>query len=239
MKILADLHNHTVASGHAYSTIEEMISRAKKNKVKILGISDHAPGLLGGANIFHFGNLYVVPRYIEGIILLKGVEANIMDFEGNIDMPARILKRLDFAIASLHPPCIDPGTKEENTNAILGVMKNGHVNIIGHPDDSRYPLDYDTIVRASKLYNVALEINNASLRPDSYRQGVHENAKTILNLCKKYEVKVIFGSDSHISYDIGNFSNCIRIAEEVNFPNELIINYSRDAINDLLEEQIL
>lgn len=239
MKILADLHNHTVASGHAYSTMEEMIARTIKKKIKILGISDHAPGLPGGANIFHFSNMFIVPREIDGIILLKGAEANIMDFEGNIDMPARYIKRLDYVIASLHPPCIEPGTKEENTNAILGAMRNGRVNIIGHPDDSRYPMDYEAIVQASKLYNVALEINNTSLRRDSYRQGVHENAKTILNLCKKYGVKVIFSSDSHISYDIGNFSNCIRIAEKVNFPDELVINYSKDAINDLLDEQIL
>ncbi len=238
MKALIDLHNHTVASGHAYSTMEELISRAVKKGIKVLGISDHAPALPGSANIFHFGNLFVVPREIDGIILLKGVEANIMDFEGNIDVPVRISKRLDYVIASLHPPCIDPGTKEENTNAILQVMKGPHVKIIGHPDDSRFPMDYDAIVQASKLYNVALEINNASLRPDSYRQGGHKNAKTILNLCKKYKVKVIFGSDSHVSYDIANFSNCIRIAEEVNFPKKLIINYSEDAVNELLEEEI-
>lgn len=239
MKALIDLHNHTVASGHAYSTMEELISRAVKKEIKVLGISDHAPALPGSANIFHFGNLFVVPREIDGLILLKGVEANIMDFEGNIDVPMRVSKRLDYVIASLHPPCIEPGTREENTNAILQVMRGPHVKIIGHPDDSRYPMDYDAIVQASKLYNVALEINNTSLRPDSYRQGVHENARTILNLCKKYGVKVIFGSDSHVSYDISNFSNCIRIAEEVDFPKKLIINYSKDAVNELLEEEIL
>ena len=103
MEILIDLHNHTIASGHAYSTMEEMISRAKKKGVKILGISDHAPALEGGPNIFYFGNLFVVPREIDGLILLKGVEANILDFEGNIDVPERFLKRLDYAIASLHP----------------------------------------------------------------------------------------------------------------------------------------
>ena len=238
METLIDLHNHTVASGHAYSTMEEMISRAGKKKIRVLGISDHAPALPGSANIFHFGNLFVVPGEIDGIILLKGVEANIMDFEGNTDMPPRFLKRLDYAIASLHPPCIEPGTREENTGAILGAMKNPYVKIIGHPDDSRYPMDYEAIVQASKLYNVALEINNTSLRPDSYRQGVHENAATILNLCKKYGVKVIFGSDSHVSYDIGNFSNCIQIAKKTNLPDELVINYSKEAINDLLEEQI-
>lgn len=239
MKTLIDLHNHTVASGHAYSTMEEMIARAQRKEIKILGISDHAPGLPGSANVFHFTNLFVVPRYIEDLILLKGVEVNIMDLEGNIDMPLRSLKRLDYAIASLHPPCVEPGTKEENTNAILEVMKNPYVKIIGHPDDSRYLLDYEALVKASELYNVALEINNASLRPDSYRQEGLKNAATILKLCKKHGVKVVFASDSHVSYDIGNFCNCIKVAEDVGFPNELVINYSKDAINELLDEEIL
>ncbi len=238
MEILVDLHNHTVASGHAYSTMEEVISRAEKKNVKALGISDHAPALPGGPNIFYFGNLFIVPREIDGIILLKGVEANIMDYEGNTDVPEKIFKRLDYSIASLHPPCIEPGTKEENTNAVLGAMKNPYVKIIGHPDDSRYPMDYETLVQASKLYNVALEINNTSLRHDSYREGVHENVATILNLCKKYRVKVIFGSDSHVSYDIGNFSNCIQAAKKSDFPDELVINYSKNAVNNLLDEQI-
>jgi putative hydrolase len=68
MKILADLHNHTVASGHAYSTMEELISRAVKKKIKILGVSDHAPGLPGGANIFHFSDMSrLMLKAIKGI----------------------------------------------------------------------------------------------------------------------------------------------------------------------------
>lgn len=239
MKTLIDLHSHTIVSGHAYSTMEEMIARAKKKNIKVLGISDHAPDMPGSTHLFHFANFTVVPREIDGLILLKGVEANIMDFEGKIDMPAEVLERLDYAIASLHPPCIDPGTIEENTNTILKVMENPHVKIIGHPDDSRYPLDYDTVVQASKKNNVALEINNSSLSPTGYRQGAHENVTTILNLCKKYETKVIFASDAHVSYDIGNFSHCREIANKLDFPKELIINYNKESINHLLGEQIL
>lgn len=239
MKTLIDLHCHTIVSGHAYSTMEEMISKAKDKGIKVLGVSDHAPSMPGSTNVFYFGNLSVVPREIDGLILLKGVEANIMDYKGNIDMPDEVLEKLDYAIASLHPPCIDPGTIDENTNAIINAMKNPCVKVIGHPDDSRYPLDYEAVVQAAKKYNVALEINNSSLNPNSFREGAHGNVKTILNLCKEYKVKVIFGSDAHFSYDVGEFSNCIKIAEELDFPMELIINYNKEAINDLLGENIL
>lgn len=239
MKALIDIHCHTTASGHAYSSMEEMITRAQHKGVKVLGISDHAPSMPGSCHLFHFYNLTVLPREIDGLILLKGVEANIIDYEGNIDMPVEALEKLDYAIASLHPPCIEPGSIDENTNAIINAMKNPYVKVIGHPDDSRYPIHSETVVKAAKEYNVAIEINNSSLNPTSFRIGANENIKTILNFCKEHKTKVIFGSDAHISYDIGEFYNCIKIAEEIDFPIELIINYSEKAINELIGEDIL
>lgn len=212
--------------------------RHRKTNLKVLGISDHAPSMPGAPHMYYFSNLSVLPEKVDDLILLKGVEANIMDYEGNIDMAAETLEKLDYAIASLHPPCIDPGTREENTNAIIGAMKNPYVKIIAHPDDSRYPLDYEAIVMASKEYNVALEINNSSLRPLSFRTGAHENVRTILKLCKKHGVKIILGSDAHFSLAVGNFPNCLDIIKEVDFPKDLIINYSKDAINHLLNKNI-
>lgn len=238
MKILADLHCHTIASGHAYSSLEENIAKAKERGLKVLGISEHAPEMPGSAQLIYFYNLAVLPREIDGLILLKGVEANIMDFEGNMDMPTEALERLDYAIAGLHPPCIEPGTMEENTRAILRAMENPLVNIIAHPDDSRYPLDYEALVKASKEYNVALEINNSSLHPNAYRQDARENVTTILKLCKQYETRVIFNSDAHFSHDVGNLYYCIQLAKDLDFPDELVINYSKTSINNLLNKEI-
>lgn len=239
MKSLIDLHCHSISSGHAYSTIEEIISQAKKKNLKVLGIADHAPSMPGASHIYYFFNLSVLPSNIDGLTLLKGVEANIIDYEGNIDMPEDALEKLDYAIASLHPPCINPGTIAENTNAVINAMTNPYVKVIGHPDDSRYPLDHEAIVKAAKKHNVALEVNNSSLRPISFREGAHKNVKSILTLCKEYKVKVIFGSDAHFSTAVGEFPNCIDIVEEIGFPEELIINYNADAINDLIGKKIL
>jgi len=239
MKALIDLHCHSISSGHAYSTIEEMITQAKAKDLKILGIADHAPSMPGAPHMYYFFNLSVLPREIDGLILLKGVEVNIIDYEGNIDMPVDALEKLDYAIASLHPPCIDPGTIEENTNAVINAMMNPYIKVIAHPDDSRYPLDHYAIVNAAKEHNVALEINNSSLKPMSFREGAYENVKSILRLCKEYKVKVMFGSDAHFSTAVGEFPHCIDVAEEIGFPKELIINYNKEAINDLIGEDIL
>ena len=239
MEKLLDLHCHTISSGHAYSSVEEMIQGAKRNGVKVIGISDHAPNMPGSPHKYYFQNLIVLPKEVDGVIVLKGVEANIIDFEGNIDMTSKELDHLDYAIASFHPPCIDFGTIEENTNAVLNVMKNPKVKVIGHPDDSRYPLDYEKVVKAAKENDVALEVNNSSLNPGSFRIGAHENAAHFLKLCKKNETKVIFGSDSHISFDVGAFHNCLELAKKVDFPMELVVNYNKDLINNLVGKEIL
>lgn len=55
----------------------------------------------------------VVPREMYGIRLLMGTELNILDTEGNVDLEERELKNMDIAIASLHIPCMKPGTKRK------------------------------------------------------------------------------------------------------------------------------
>ena len=47
MKIALDVHTHTVASGHAYSSLQEMAMRAAAKGIQILGITEHAPGIPG------------------------------------------------------------------------------------------------------------------------------------------------------------------------------------------------
>ena len=235
MKNIIDLHCHTIASGHAYSTMQENLKAAKEKNLKFMGISDHAPGMPGGAHLFYFHNLKVIPREIEGVRILKGMEVNIIDFQGKVDVDEETLSILDYVIASLHPPCIASGSVEENTNAIINAMKNPYVKVIGHPDDSRFELNYEAVVNAAKEYNVLLEVNNSSLSPNSYRAGASENVKTMLNLCKEKKVKIILGSDAHVSYSVGDFSNCIKVLEEVDFPEELVFNASLESIELLFK----
>ena len=231
MKAIIDMHTHTVASGHAYSTIHENVQFAKKHGIKILGMSDHGPDMLGGPQLYFFNNLKVVPDEIDGVRVLKGMEANILDVNGNIDeLDSKALDGLDYLIASLHIVCIEPSTKEDNTMAILNVMDKEKVKIIGHPDDARYELDYEAIVKRAKEKNILLEVNNSSLSPNTSREGARENILKYLELCKEYGVRIIMGTDSHICYDIGVFQYAEAIIEEANFPKELVINYWEDQI---------
>lgn len=237
MNFVLDTHTHSVASGHAYSTIQEMIASAKEKHLQLLGISEHAPAMPGSCQEIYFSNLNVFPETIDGLRLLFGAEANILNYQGDVDLSEKTLSRLNYGIASLHTPCITPGSKKENTLAYLHVMENPYINIIGHPDDSRYMVDYKELVRQAKTTGVLLEVNNTSLSPISFRQNARENYKEMLSLCAKEQVPIIVDSDAHTSFDVGNFSYAIPLLEEVHFPEELIANTSVDKFMQLINKK--
>lgn len=226
MNLLLDAHTHTIASGHAYNTLTEMIDSAKKKNLSLLAITEHGPTMPGTCNSLYFRNLKVVPRNHDTLELLLGAEANIIDFEGNIDISPSVLECLDLVIASMHLPCIKPGNIKENTQAYLNVMKHPRILIIGHPDDSRYPIDYKELVLSAKEHQVLLELNNSSLAPTSFRPNTRENDFIMLTLCKEYKVPIIVNSDAHYIDAVGNFDYAIDLLTECNFPEELIINKS-------------
>lgn len=234
MKLYMDLHTHTIASGHGYSTLKENIEAAKEAGLQILGLSEHGPAMPGGPHIFYFSNYKCIPRQHGNLRLLCGVEANIMDEKGNLDLEESILRQMDYVIASMHVVCIKPAGREENTMASIRAMKNPYVKILGHPDDARYPLDYEMLVQAAKEEKVALEINNSSLHPKSARQGGRENITTLLNTCRKYQVPVILGTDSHVCYTVGRFDAALQLIEELDFPEELILNCNPRNIEQLM-----
>ena len=228
MNFVLDVHTHTLASGHAYSTIREMAQTASEKGLKLLGITEHGPKMPGSCHRLYFQNLKVVDRQMYGVELLLGAELNITDCDGTVDLPDFILQKLDITIASLHIPCMKPGTLEENTRAYISAMKNPWINIIGHPDDRRYPVDYKEIVLAAKEYNTLLELNNASLTPGGARVDARPMDIELLELCKEHQVPIVIGSDAHIHLAVGNHEQAESLLKEVNFPKHLIVNQNED-----------
>ena len=237
MKILVDTHVHTVSSGHAYSTIDEITRFAKNQGLEAVAITDHAVAMPGGAHPYYFGNIVVLPDYINGVRVLKGVEANIIDYDGNIDMSPEELGHLEIVIASLHPPCIEFADRDIITRTLMRAIENPYVHIIGHPGDSRFLFDFEKIVKHAKDHKVLLEVNNASLRPTSVRKGVRENIIEILKLCIKHDNPVVVASDSHFHEDVGGLKESIELLEEINFPEHLIINKNMERLLRFIEKR--
>ena len=119
MKIELDVHTHTIASGHAFSTLQEMAQAAAGKGLKVLGITEHSPGIPGTCHPIYFRNLHVVPRRMYGVELLLGAEINILDGKGNLDLDEDYMKMLDIRIAGIHSLCYEYGTIEENTHGMV------------------------------------------------------------------------------------------------------------------------
>lgn len=228
MKPLLDVHTHTVASGHAYSTIQEMAHRAAELQLQVLGITDHAPSLPGAPVEVYFKNLGVVPRCMEGVRLLLGVELNIMGADGEIDMAPEVLRLLDLRIAGLHKLCWWPSSPEQNTQALLCAMRNPWVQIISHPADSPFLLDFRPLVATAKVTGTLLELNNSTLNPHRGKRTAHDNFCQMLRLCREMDVPVILGSDAHISFSIADYGRALPLLEETDFPESLIVNDKPD-----------
>lgn len=225
-KYVLDSHTHTIASGHAYNTIQEMVRSAADKGLELLGITEHAPAMVGTCQEIYFQNLRALPREKYGVKLMFGAELNILDTKGTIDLSEWTLPELDVGIASMHLGCYESGSREANTEAYIRAMDEPHVNIIGHPDDGRFPVDVLALVQAAKEKHVLLELNNNSLNPKGFRQDARQTDEKILKTCMQYQVPVILGSDAHVEEDIARYDFAEQVIEAVGFPKELIVNYS-------------
>ncbi len=237
MKYLLDVHTHTVASGHAYNSMMEMAKAGFAGGLKLLGITEHAPMMPGSCGKLYFHNLKVVPRLLCGIEVMLGAECNIMDYEGHLDLDPDSMEQLDLNIASLHTVCLKPGSIEENTRAVLGAIKDPHIDIIGHPDDGVYPLDYKPIVEAAKEYQTLLEVNNNSLNPMGVRKHTRNNLIAMLTLCAEYEQPVVMDSAAHVFSEVGRRDFSPALLNEVEFPADLLVNRSVNVFKNYLRER--
>lgn len=230
------MHTHTLASGHAFSTLQEMAQAGAEKGLKLLGITEHTSGIPGTCDPIYFRNLHVVPRRMYGIELMLGAEINILDGKGNLDADEDLMKRLDIRIAGIHSLCYEQGTIEENTYGMIQAIRHPYIQIISHPGDGTAKLDFEPIVLAAKTCGTLLEINNSSLKPTRNKVDARDNNIRILRLCKKYEVPVILGSDAHISFDIANYEYLYSLLQDTEFPESLIVNRSVDIFKRYLKK---
>lgn len=226
MKIICDLHTHTIASGHhTKDTVFMLAKTASEKGLSYLGITDHSKGMTNGAKDSYFINLKTLsPLKINGVGMLYGIEANIVDSNGSLDVNNDVLKKLDYAIASLHEETFKPQSESANTNAILKVMDNPFVNIIGHPENAEYPVNFSLICEKAKETDTIIELNTESVKKDGYRGNQREKAKELMLACKKYGCYVSLGSDSHGKERVGDLDEGVALLEEVGISPDKVVN---------------
>lgn len=235
MRIIADTHTHTLASGHAFSTITENAAQAKKMGLDYLFMCEHTKAMIGAApDVFFESALCSLPQEIGGVAIVRGCEANVMDSTGRLDMEQGLLARLEWVIASMHPLVVSPMSKAECTRAWRAIAENPHVDVLGHCGDGRYPFDHEEVVKACARTGTLIEINNHSF---SSRPGSPENCADIAGLCIKYGTRVTVSSDAHFWTQIGVFDQALAMLARIQFPQELVVNADRLRLAKVLEDK--
>jgi putative hydrolase len=229
-----DGHVHTLSCGHAYNTLLELVDEAARKNLEMICLTEHGPMLPGGPGELFFANYRVIPSKIKNVKLLKGIESNILDCDGNTDIPMKYIESLEIISASLHLPTFKPRTKNENTSAVLGAIANKNVDFICHLGNPQYDLDYEAILQDAKRTNTLIEINNGSF---FIRKGSKPNCEWIAKRCKELDLPIIIGSDTHFCFDIGDFPYADQVLNAIDFPQELIINLETKRLIDYLESK--
>lgn len=239
MRIFKDIHTHTIYSD-GKSKMEENVISAINKGLKTIGISDHGYMHLG------FGVKYEdYPKMREEIDMLKekykeieilfGVECNILDNTGRIDLDDYIRKYVDYVIAGYHfgsTPTRMRGVKnhvfnyikpfkrfeiEYNTDAIVNTIKNNDVDIIAHPGD-KGAVDIERIAEVAEKKGTILEIN------ERHRNLTYEQ----LLVTKNYDIKYIISSDAHLASKVGVVDDAISRAIRSGIDLTKIINLEVD-----------
>lgn len=236
MKIVADTHTHTLASTHAYGSAKEMIEEAAKLGLYAIALTDHGPDMPGSPRTWYFNNLCAIPETYLGVRVLKGAEANIVDFDGNFDIDDYTLRGLEWIVASLHNPTLDTSeikpTVETCTQLYLNVAKNPYVNVIGHSGTPEYAYDYEKVIPVFAENGKLVEINNSSFKQ---RKGSMTYCMKIAEICKKTGTPIIVNTDAHFMTQVGRADEALEMLREIDFPEELIVNSSVERFEQYLK----
>jgi len=227
VRILADLHTHTIASGHGYSTVTELAHVAASKSLELIAITDHGPSVPQGAHPWYFWNSKVIPSVLDGVRILKGCEASpSRETENGIDLPDQLLELMDFVAVGFHPLTgFDQRDRAANTEVLLRVMANPNVDMISHPgNDDEFPLELDVIVDAAVSHRVILELNDHSFAATSARSSSAQREREFAVAALESGAPIAIGSDAHYALHVGRFDAAVEVAQQIGLTEDRLVN---------------
>lgn len=210
--LLGDLHVHSRASSDAKSSVEELAFEARRLGRRYLAITDHSRSRPLGMDPAKAREIAAEVRRLDAALggkprLLTGVEVDILP-DGSLDLPATVLRELDWVVASIHSHFREPS--EVTTDRMIRAIRSGVVDVIGHPSGRQigkrdpYPYDLEAVLDEARRYGVALEVN---AMPD--RLDLTDKA---CRLAGEAGVPVVIDSDAHIASHLANLRYGVWVA---------------------------
>lgn len=238
MRIIADTHTHTIASTHAYASATEMIAEAARLGLYAIAITDHGPDMPGSPQIWYFNNLRAIPSTFMGVRVLKGVEANLTNFDGSIDLDEGTLSCLEWVVASIHDITLDQSKTQVSVDSVsqlyLNAANNPRINVIGHCGTPAYRFDYERVLPELAAKGKLIEINDSAFKNN---KSSVPYCIEIAKICKCRSIPIIVNTDAHFTTQMGRFDGSIKMLEEIGFPEELVVNSSVERFEACLRER--
>jgi putative hydrolase len=213
--------------------VSENAKAAREQGLKIFCTTDHADSMPGAPHYWFFMNQAVLPRFLSGVAVLRGIESNILNELGEVDIHPRAQANLDWAIASFHEPVFRPVDKATHTRTLVNVIKSGRVDALGHLGNPSFDFDFEEVIGQAKAHNVAIEINASSLKGHS-RIGSIERCYKIAEVARDLGAFITTGSDAHFCDAIGKLDLAAELLENVQMPSEQVITYTARQFLDFL-----
>ncbi|MFW5981797.1 MAG: PHP domain-containing protein [Halanaerobiaceae bacterium] len=245
MNFIGDYHTHSEYS-HGKGNLRKNIEMAIKMGLQELAITDHGPASwnfirLGVKNqeelLFIKEKIALLQEEYPQIKLYSGVEANIINEDGELDVSEKILSQLDIVAAGFHLLIFPESFKStrdiiinnriiyryfrnkrndirrRNTEILIKAVSKNSINFITHPG---YKVDIDTyqLAKACAEENTYLEINA--------RHGLLTEG--FIRTAAETDVKFIVNSDSHSPEEIGEFSFVNKLIARLKISRERIVN---------------
>lgn len=242
--IIADLHTHTTLSLHAYSTVNENICGAVEHGMKYLASTDHYFRYGEDDSTLRFNesqgilSIRRISRTDNRIKFIAGVEYNTCQDDG---IPKKTLV-LPWRISSCHDIFTKDKTIDDIKNHLTYLIENKLITTVGHPDKflhnkfngDDYKEFYQWLIKICKENNIYIELNNASCKYEDCKKYI----LYWLSLAKENNVMISLGSDAHYFLEVGDFGPTIKILEEAEFPEELILNCDEEKLEELFKKQL-
>lgn len=232
-----DLHIHSISSGHALNTLDEIRAYATKTGMTHIAITDHGPAMKGGPHEGYFEVSEMVEvSAIKDLKVYMGIEANILDSDGTLDIHEPYYSMQKIVSAGLHEQTGYWGKSlQENTDALLAVIENKKSQIITHPWRECFPVDMEIITNTAIMHGILLELNDRVFRYP--KKDMIQAYSKMVNLIKRAGGYLIIGSDSHLKESIGCDSHVIALKDELGLVPEIIINNYANEVEELLYEK--
>ncbi|KXA89457.1 hypothetical protein AKJ57_05285 [candidate division MSBL1 archaeon SCGC-AAA259A05] len=221
-----DFHVHTYYSDGVSSPVKVVESAAEK-KLKAVAITDHGPDLAVGIEPGKVGQMIEDINILKAdaeIFVLSGLEANILNPEGDIDIRDKVQEKLDIVLAGIHyisSSEISPKRMARNYfESVMNAMKNHEIDILAHPFWYREDLssyldreDLEKFAETSVERDVAIELNEKYRVPN----------RKFLSICEEKDAKFSLGTDAHALDQIGEFGWSTNMLKEAGIDRKDLI----------------